>query len=347
LQINTLFNTSIFLFLALHNVSDIFVMGGCLILETLVLLNWCEKHGYGPLGITGLSMGGHMASLAASNYPKPLVLVPCLSWSTASSVFTEGCMSHSINWDALETQYYSDGQYREKLSKMVTVVDDAFIAGKHFVKSYPKSVSELREDIKDTKEITAIPDDNSVNLAVINDTKKKFLEINGRSNKLNLSMELLDKLLKGEKCELTAAEINELNEKIKIALKNLRNSKKGDAVIIEEQAKLTVDSEEKQVAISNASAIQSDTSSLDTSTIISTAFNLSRTKLLGLLSSDEKSEHKTEPVRGKIEIGKTNWWEREATQFMRGMMVRKSKTIAVESSSLLIFSSFRRTSARI
>ncbi|XP_033150608.1 protein ABHD18 isoform X5 [Drosophila busckii] len=72
----------------LHNVSDIFVMGGCLILECLVLLHWCERNGFGPLGITGLSMGGHMASLAATNWPKPIVLVPCLSWSTASAVFT-------------------------------------------------------------------------------------------------------------------------------------------------------------------------------------------------------------------------------------------------------------------
>lgn len=30
-----------------------------------------------------------MASLAATNWPKPLVLVPCLSWSTASAVFTK------------------------------------------------------------------------------------------------------------------------------------------------------------------------------------------------------------------------------------------------------------------
>lgn len=44
----------------LHNVSDIFIMGGCLIMECLVLLNWCEKQGLGPLGLTGLSMGGHV-----------------------------------------------------------------------------------------------------------------------------------------------------------------------------------------------------------------------------------------------------------------------------------------------
>lgn len=64
-------------------------MGGCLVLENLVLMHFCEKMGLGPLGVTGLSMGGHMASLSATNWPKPLVLVPCLSWSTASSVFTQ------------------------------------------------------------------------------------------------------------------------------------------------------------------------------------------------------------------------------------------------------------------
>lgn len=36
-------------------------MGGCLILEALVLLHWCEKMGFGPLGVSGLSMGGHVS----------------------------------------------------------------------------------------------------------------------------------------------------------------------------------------------------------------------------------------------------------------------------------------------
>lgn len=41
--------------------SDIFVMGGCLILENLVLFHFCERNGLGPLGISGLSMGGHVS----------------------------------------------------------------------------------------------------------------------------------------------------------------------------------------------------------------------------------------------------------------------------------------------
>ncbi|KAE8630379.1 hypothetical protein XENTR_v10000803 [Xenopus tropicalis] len=63
-------------------------MGGALVLESAALLHWLEREGYGPLGMTGISMGGHMASLAVTNWPKPIPLVPCLSWSTASGVFT-------------------------------------------------------------------------------------------------------------------------------------------------------------------------------------------------------------------------------------------------------------------
>lgn len=45
-------------------------------------------------------------------------------------------MAHSINWDLLEDQYLSDGIYREKLKKMVTIVDEAFLAGKKFARTY-------------------------------------------------------------------------------------------------------------------------------------------------------------------------------------------------------------------
>ncbi|KAG8003757.1 Protein ABHD18, partial [Nibea albiflora] len=41
-----------------------------------------------PVCIHLAGTGDHMASLAVTNWPKPIPLVPCLSWSTASSVFT-------------------------------------------------------------------------------------------------------------------------------------------------------------------------------------------------------------------------------------------------------------------
>ena len=65
-----------------------FVLGAGLVTEGLVLMNWCEKLGFGPFVLTGLSMGGHMACLASTVWPKALAVVPCLNWTTASTVFT-------------------------------------------------------------------------------------------------------------------------------------------------------------------------------------------------------------------------------------------------------------------
>lgn len=121
----------------LCNVSDIFVMGGCLILESLVLFHWCEREGFGPIGVTGLSMGGHMASLAAASWPKPIVLVPCLSGTTASGVFTEGAISCAIDWDLLEKQYKSNSVYKNEVGNIDNEVNKLkvkFNAGKQFIK---------------------------------------------------------------------------------------------------------------------------------------------------------------------------------------------------------------------
>ncbi|XP_055644975.1 protein ABHD18 isoform X2 [Toxorhynchites rutilus septentrionalis] len=269
---------------SLHNVSDIFVMGGCLVLESLVLLNWCERNGYGPLGITGLSMGGHMASLAATNWPKPLVLVPCLSWSTASAVFTEGVMSHSINWDVLETQYFADGNFRERLSKM-----------------------ELKQDISETTELICENARSGVNLTVVRDTtperEQKRIEIN-RRNVLNLSEPLLNKLLSNVKCELTQAEIDELNLKIQIALKNYKEENKTDdnTMILEVKAE---DSPET-----------SPSKSLGTKIMEYISWNSNGNKNSSKTGTELVPTEKREP----IDITKTRWWEREALQFMRGMM---------------------------
>lgn len=52
---------------SLKNVSDLFVMGGALVLESAALLHWLEREGYGPLGMTGISMGGHVSLLISTD----------------------------------------------------------------------------------------------------------------------------------------------------------------------------------------------------------------------------------------------------------------------------------------
>lgn len=131
---------------SLHNVSDIFVMGGCLILESLALFHWCEREGYGPLGISGISMGGHMASLAGCSWHKPIPIIPCLSWTTASCVFTQGVMSAAIPWPLLENQYSSDNVYQDEIRRMLHSPEEreAFLAGIHFSRTYPSSLKHMQ-----------------------------------------------------------------------------------------------------------------------------------------------------------------------------------------------------------
>ena len=84
----------------LQQVSDLFVMGAALILESLVLFHFCksfiicnsssssnlrnyhimknclfpgEREGFNPIIAHGVSMGGHMASLGATVWDKPIV----------------------------------------------------------------------------------------------------------------------------------------------------------------------------------------------------------------------------------------------------------------------------------
>ena len=60
-------------------------------------------------------------------------------------------MSESINWCELESQFFSSSVFRKKLAKMVNVVDgldEAFMAGKHFVKNYDNTNANLDNDLK-------------------------------------------------------------------------------------------------------------------------------------------------------------------------------------------------------
>uniref|UniRef100_A0A6B2E702 Protein ABHD18 n=1 Tax=Phlebotomus kandelakii TaxID=1109342 RepID=A0A6B2E702_9DIPT len=288
---------------SLHNVSDIFVMGGCLVLECLVLLHWCERNGYGPLGITGLSMGGHMASVAATNWHKPLAIVPCLSWSTASAVFTQGVMTQSINWDILKTQYFADDNYRERLAKMVTIVDDAFLAGQRFVQHFNESMKELRKDIKETRDYHS----------------KNVFGVDRANNALNLSPALLEKLLSRDKGRLTTQEVNELNEKIREAQQRHRLK----AIPVSEDVKVVRELPSANdlaaalqvLAIANGLVVYEPPS---TGSVITSALYDGTTKLMSYImpssASSSSQESTTDDSSGK------EWWQNEALQFMRGVM---------------------------
>jgi len=100
---------------SVHYVSDIFIMGAALILESWVILNWITQNKIGSqFCLTGVSMGGFMASLAAGFWRRsPVALVPCLSWSSAAPVYTDGVLADALPWKSLLAQYLSAPVFQE------------------------------------------------------------------------------------------------------------------------------------------------------------------------------------------------------------------------------------------
>ncbi|KJH51817.1 hypothetical protein DICVIV_02008 [Dictyocaulus viviparus] len=112
---------------SLENVSDLFVMGAALVSECNYLISWAISEGYGPIALSGVSMGGFMASLAATNVCVPVGVIPCMSWTTAAPTFTEdfealflGALRNAINYDQLQRQI-EDQEYLKKLSSISDV----------------------------------------------------------------------------------------------------------------------------------------------------------------------------------------------------------------------------------
>ncbi|XP_017592409.1 protein ABHD18 isoform X2 [Corvus cornix cornix] len=112
--------------------------------QFIIPRRWNSKHR--PVCIHLAGTGDHMASLAVTNWPKPLPLIPCLSWSTASAVFTTGVLSKAVNWRELEKQYFTQAVYEEEIIQMLEYCGtDSFKMGQDFVKNFPDSVDSLAD----------------------------------------------------------------------------------------------------------------------------------------------------------------------------------------------------------
>jgi len=88
----------------LRHVFDLYVMGAQIQFESVALFNWLERNHFGPFGLAGMSLGGFMASITATVWPKPLALVNFLGPATASGVFTRGILSLSCSWTAIKEE---------------------------------------------------------------------------------------------------------------------------------------------------------------------------------------------------------------------------------------------------
>lgn len=103
-------------------------------------------------------------------------------------------MSESINWCELESQFFASSVFREKLAKMVNVVDgidEAFMAGKRFVKNYDNTNSNLDNDLKIIADNMSYQTDSSVEGAP-SCSSDKISEIYRQIEQLNMENQIMN-----------------------------------------------------------------------------------------------------------------------------------------------------------
>lgn len=85
----------------LKTVSDLWAMGLAIVAEARALLGWLRAEGFRNLGVSGVSMGGAMASQVAALTTSPLAVCACIAPHCATPVFLEGVLSRYVDWEAL------------------------------------------------------------------------------------------------------------------------------------------------------------------------------------------------------------------------------------------------------
>lgn len=90
----------------LGRVVDQLLMNLATLAESRALLRWLYEEGYGPLGVTGYSMGGYMAALTAQRVSSfPLAVVPCASGDSARYPLMESPLRRQIAWRRLRSDF--------------------------------------------------------------------------------------------------------------------------------------------------------------------------------------------------------------------------------------------------
>jgi pimeloyl-ACP methyl ester carboxylesterase len=103
-------------------VSDHGLMALAMVLEARALLD-CLRHRYQKLAVAGYSMGGHMAAITAAVTPLPVACAALASGASASSIYTQGLLSWSVDLETLGSGDEGRSAARERLRELFDTAD--------------------------------------------------------------------------------------------------------------------------------------------------------------------------------------------------------------------------------
>jgi hypothetical protein len=103
-------------------VSDHGLMALGMVLEARALLENLNER-YPKLVVAGYSMGGHMAAITAAVTPSSVACAALATGASASSIYTRGLLSWSVDLDALGGGAHLRAAARERLQQLFSVAD--------------------------------------------------------------------------------------------------------------------------------------------------------------------------------------------------------------------------------
>jgi hypothetical protein len=111
----------------LRRVTDQLAMNLATIEEARSLLRWLRDDGYLEVGVTGYSMGGYMAAMAAQMVSFRLAVVPCATANTAVAPMIHSPLSQLYDWSALERElrvHHSPQRLMAKLMRRFAISEN-------------------------------------------------------------------------------------------------------------------------------------------------------------------------------------------------------------------------------
>ena len=91
--------------------------------EGVALLRYLQKEGYGPLGVTGVSMGGYVSMTAAARSGLDLAVAACIPCHSAAPVYVGGALGRACDWDKLQDELGADLDAREYMKEILSLSD--------------------------------------------------------------------------------------------------------------------------------------------------------------------------------------------------------------------------------
>ena len=97
---------------SVRSVAELAAMARATVEEARSLLAWLRRRGHRQVGVSGISMGGQMAAMAAASVPFEVAAVPCIASRWPASVFTQGELARLVDWGALQRDWGVDAPRR-------------------------------------------------------------------------------------------------------------------------------------------------------------------------------------------------------------------------------------------